>query len=149
MVFADVIDAFFLHTRNELVAVVHKVQEFAVDVFFVRFHVDDGAELVLVDNSIIFRFCTAHVDESASHTLQRIHGRSVGVELVKDHFAVLHKLYVFVKWNGNGLVDDARFGTVRFDTFKCPPHNVGTFINRALLLYADEEAYGRIFFSFW
>ena len=48
----------------------HELLEFVIDTFIGRLHVDDGAQLVFIDNLVILRFTATDTDDAFRHSQQ-------------------------------------------------------------------------------
>ena len=69
---ADVFEALLLKLRY-LFRVKHQVLQLLIYALIVGQHIDDGTEMLIVDNLGVFRFSTTNADDATRHCLQRIH----------------------------------------------------------------------------
>ena len=72
MMLVDVCDALLLKLRYQF-RVKHQVLQLLIYALIVGPHIDDGTEMLLVVNLVVFRFSTTYSDDAPRHCLQRIH----------------------------------------------------------------------------
>lgn len=137
----DVFNALTGKDGNEF-GMQHKVLHFLEAVFFVRQDVDDGSQLVFVEDFVVLLFTSSHNDESLRHSYESIHGRRVAVELVEDDITGIHQLLVFVERHIFHLDDFASVGVLGLHALQGSEHDVCPLVGMATALYADEETDG-------
>ena len=83
----DIFAAFGGKTWNT-VAMTHETTQGFKDTALIGLHIDDRPQFRLMKHGLGFRFASAHDDHATRHSLERIHSRCIGIELVKDDVAL-------------------------------------------------------------
>lgn len=132
-------DAFALETWQTL-RMEHQLLKGMEDTLLGRFNVDDGTQLVLLDNLVVFGFATSYNDNTFGHGKEGIHGWRIAVELVENDIGIVHHQLVFGIRHGVCCAQFYTVGITLNDGLCSTQHDVSPLVGTALAVDADEQA---------
>ena len=119
VVMAGYVEAAFGRQAFKAFGVENELFQLAIYIFFVGQDVDDGAQFLLLDYLIIFRFTSTDEYQSFAHCYEGVHGRGVGVELVEDGIGGVHQVLVFFVGHRFGLDNLTSVRVCLVEPFEC------------------------------
>ena len=140
VVTAYVLDAVQLQLVDVLRAAEQAVCYLVIDILFGRLNVDDGSQIVLVQQFILLFLAATNYDEPLGHRQECIHAWRVAIELVQQDMTAIHHFLILGKGDVLGLDNGHTIGAeIVLQTLEGRLHDVGAFVGRAGTLYAQKE----------